>query len=70
MNYARTNLTTNSLEILASYRKREVLKEVLDTLMAIKNLVSRVTNLQFKIYPNLSFTPAHDGRGTAKAFGG
>lgn len=45
MNYARTNLTTNSLEILASYRKREVLKEVLDTLMAIKNLVSKATNL-------------------------
>lgn len=40
LNFARTNLTTTSLEILASYRKREVLKEVLDTLVAIKTLVS------------------------------
>lgn len=39
LNFARTNLTTTSLEILASYRKREVLKEVLDTLVAIKRLV-------------------------------
>ncbi|XP_030378131.1 syndetin isoform X2 [Scaptodrosophila lebanonensis] len=38
LNYARTNLTTTSLEILASYRKREVLKDVLDTLCAIKKL--------------------------------
>ncbi|XP_060658708.1 syndetin [Drosophila nasuta] len=38
LNYARTNLTTTSLEILASYRKREVLKEVLETLLAIKKL--------------------------------
>ncbi|EDW09701.1 syndetin [Drosophila mojavensis] len=46
LNYARTNLTTTSLEILASYRKREVLKEVLDTLMAIKKLRTTDEELQ------------------------
>ncbi|EDW00668.1 syndetin [Drosophila grimshawi] len=46
LNYARTNLTTTSLEILASYRKREVLKEVLDTLMAIKKLRTTDDELQ------------------------
>jgi len=49
LNYARTNLTTTSLEILASYRKREVLKEVLHTLVAIKKLVSG--NNYINIYP-------------------
>ncbi|KAH8233815.1 hypothetical protein KR026_012664 [Drosophila bipectinata] len=44
LNFARTNLTTTSLEILASYRKREVLKEVLDTLVAIKTL--RTTDVE------------------------
>ncbi|KAH8277774.1 hypothetical protein KR018_006543 [Drosophila ironensis] len=44
LNFARTNLTTTSLEILASYRKREVLKEVLDTLVAIKKL--RTTDVE------------------------
>ncbi|XP_016930475.2 syndetin [Drosophila suzukii] len=44
LNFARTNLTTTSLEILASYRKREVLKEVLDTLVAIKRL--RTTDVE------------------------
>ncbi|XP_017148549.1 syndetin [Drosophila miranda] len=46
LNFARTNLTTTSLEILASYRKREVLKEVLDTLMAIKKLRTTDVELQ------------------------
>ncbi|KAH8395387.1 hypothetical protein KR222_009619 [Zaprionus bogoriensis] len=46
LNYARTNLTTNSLEILASYRKREVLKEVLDTLLDIKKLRTTDEELQ------------------------
>ncbi|XP_068145316.1 syndetin [Drosophila tropicalis] len=46
LNYARTNLTTTSLEILASYRKREVLKEVLDTLVAIKKLRTTDVELQ------------------------
>ncbi|XP_017839897.1 syndetin [Drosophila busckii] len=46
LNYARTNLTTTSLEILASYRKREVLKEVLDTLLAIKKLRTTDEELQ------------------------
>jgi len=41
LNYAKTNLTTTSLEILASYRKREVLQELLNTLNAIKELASR-----------------------------
>lgn len=40
LNYAKQNLTTTSLEILASYRKREILKELLNTLQAIKKLVS------------------------------
>lgn len=39
LNYAKVNLTTTSLEILASYRKREILKELLNTLFAIKKLV-------------------------------
>lgn len=39
LNYAKMNLTTTSLEILASYRKREILKDLLSTLSAIKNLV-------------------------------
>lgn len=39
LNYAKTNLTTTSLEILASYRKREILKELLYTLNSIKKLV-------------------------------
>ncbi|XP_034653173.1 syndetin [Drosophila subobscura] len=46
LNFARTNLTTTSLEILASYRKREVLKEVLDTLMAIRKLRTTDVELQ------------------------
>ncbi|XP_034478731.1 syndetin isoform X2 [Drosophila innubila] len=46
LNYARTNLTTTSLEILASYRKREVLKEVLQTLVAIKKLRTTDEELQ------------------------
>lgn len=41
LNYARTNLTTTSLEILASYRKREILKELLNSLQAVKKLVSK-----------------------------
>lgn len=40
LNYAKQNLTTTSLEILASYRKREILKELLSTLQAINKLVS------------------------------
>ncbi|KAH8297497.1 hypothetical protein KR044_013452 [Drosophila immigrans] len=46
LNYARTNLTTTSLEILASYRKREVIKEVLHTLLAIKKLRTTDEELQ------------------------
>lgn len=41
LNYAKQNLTTTSLEILASYRKREILKELLSTLQAIKRLVRK-----------------------------
>lgn len=40
LNFAKVNLTTTSLEILASYRKREIMKELLSTLEAIKKLVS------------------------------
>lgn len=40
LNYARLNLTTNSLEILAAYRKREILQQLLNTLQSIKRLVS------------------------------
>ncbi|XP_067640510.1 syndetin isoform X3 [Eurosta solidaginis] len=38
LSYAKVNLTTTNLEILASYRKREILKNLLDTLHAIKKL--------------------------------
>lgn len=44
LNFAKTNLTTTSMEILASYRKREVLMDVLKTLNAIKQLVSLFIN--------------------------
>lgn len=39
LNYARMNLTTNSLEILSAYRKREILQQLLNTLQSIKKLV-------------------------------
>ncbi|XP_058982646.1 syndetin-like [Musca domestica] len=46
LNYAKQNLTTTSLEILASYRKREILKELLNTLQAIKKLKSTDVEVQ------------------------
>ncbi|XP_011182003.2 syndetin [Zeugodacus cucurbitae] len=46
LNYAKVNLTTTSLEILASYRKREILKELLNTLLAIKKLKSTDVEVQ------------------------
>ncbi|XP_059223525.1 syndetin [Stomoxys calcitrans] len=46
LNYAKQNLTTTSLEILASYRKREILKELLSTLQAIKKLKSTDVEVQ------------------------
>uniref|UniRef100_A0A1A9UUY6 Coiled-coil domain-containing protein 132 n=1 Tax=Glossina austeni TaxID=7395 RepID=A0A1A9UUY6_GLOAU len=46
LNYARTNLTTTSLEILASYRKREILKELLNSLQAVKKLKSTDVEVQ------------------------
>uniref|UniRef100_A0A1I8MG52 Uncharacterized protein n=1 Tax=Musca domestica TaxID=7370 RepID=A0A1I8MG52_MUSDO len=46
LNYAKQNLTTTSLEILASYRKREILKELLNTLQAIKKLTLLLTEFQ------------------------
>lgn len=42
LNYARVNLTTNSIEILAAYRKREILHELLHILQSIKKLVKKV----------------------------
>lgn len=49
LNFAKTNLTTTSIEILASYRKREVLMDVLKTLNAIKQLVSSGFILQLTV---------------------
>ncbi|XP_055843891.1 syndetin [Episyrphus balteatus] len=46
LNYAKTNLTTTSLEILAAYRKREVLNELLKSLNAIKILKSTDVEVQ------------------------
>ncbi|XP_054728286.1 syndetin [Anastrepha obliqua] len=46
LNFAKVNLTTTSLEILASYRKREILKDVLNTLQAIKELKSTDVEVQ------------------------
>lgn len=47
LNYARLNLTTNSLEILAAYRKREILQQLLNTLQSIKRLVRGCSLLPF-----------------------
>ena len=46
LSFARTNLTTTSLEILATYKKRETLQELLKTLHTIKKLKSTENNLQ------------------------
>ncbi|XP_036319292.1 syndetin [Rhagoletis pomonella] len=46
LNFAKVNLTTTSLEILASYRKREILKELLNSLDAIKKLKSTDVEVQ------------------------
>uniref|UniRef100_A0A1B0EX96 Vacuolar protein sorting-associated protein 54 N-terminal domain-containing protein n=1 Tax=Phlebotomus papatasi TaxID=29031 RepID=A0A1B0EX96_PHLPP len=40
LNFAKKNLTTTSLEILATYKKREILMELLKTLKTIKRIVS------------------------------
>lgn len=40
LNYARKQLTTSNLEILATYKKRQVLQELLQTLHKIKEIVS------------------------------
>lgn len=39
LSYAKKHLTTTSLEILATYRKREILLDLLKSLNAIKILV-------------------------------
>lgn len=39
LSFAQNKLTTSSLEILATYKKREILMELLQTLHQIKKLV-------------------------------
>ncbi|XP_055684876.1 syndetin [Lutzomyia longipalpis] len=46
LNFAKKNLTTTSLEILATYKKREVLMELLKTLKTIKRIKTTDTQLQ------------------------
>lgn len=46
LSFARTNLTTTSLEILATYKKRETLQDLLKTLHTIKRMKSTETQLQ------------------------
>lgn len=41
LNFAKTNLTTTSLEILATYKKREVLMDLIKTLTMIKKMVGK-----------------------------
>lgn len=48
LNYARVNLTTNSLEILSAYRKREILQQLLHTLQSIKKLVKEKRTFFFR----------------------
>ncbi|KAJ6638777.1 Syndetin [Pseudolycoriella hygida] len=46
LNYAKKNLTTTSLEILATYKKRETLQGLLETLHTIKKVKSYESQLQ------------------------
>ncbi|GAB0094360.1 Syndetin [Sergentomyia squamirostris] len=46
LNFAKKNLTTTSLEILATYKKREILMELLKTLKTIKRIKNTDTQLQ------------------------
>lgn len=46
LSFARTNLTTTSLEILATYKKREILQDLVKTLHTIKRMKSTETQLQ------------------------
>lgn len=43
---ARKNLTTTNLQILATYKKREVLHEILETLQKLKKIKSTEIQLQ------------------------
>lgn len=46
LNFAKKNLTTTSLEILATYKKRETLQGLLETLHTIKKVKSYESQLQ------------------------
>lgn len=46
LNFAKKNLTTTSLEILATYKKRETLQGLLETLHTIKKVKSYEAQLQ------------------------
>lgn len=46
LSYAKKNLTTTSLEVLATYKKREVLMDLLKTLQTLKKLKS--IDMQFQ----------------------
>lgn len=46
LNFAKKNLTTTSLEILATYKKRETLQGLLETLHTIKKVKSYEMQLQ------------------------
>lgn len=46
LSFARKNLTTTSLEILATYKKRETLQDLLKTLHTIKKIKMTETHLQ------------------------
>ncbi len=46
LNFAKKHLTTTSLEILATYKKREVLTDLLETLRTLKNMKTTDQQLQ------------------------
>lgn len=46
LSFAKLKLTTTSLEILATYKKREILMDLLTTLTAIKEMKSTEQHLQ------------------------